>query len=61
MNLLQIGGIKNIGNDLCKKYWSNKNNINPYSISFGSETKVWIKCQEKDYHNNYFISCYSFF
>lgn len=53
-------GIKNLGNDFIEKYWSNKNNINPYDVSFGSETKVWIKCQEKDYHNDYLISCCSF-
>ena len=37
--------INNYGEDAIGKYWSNKNIINPYEISYGSKIKVWIKCQ----------------
>ena len=48
------------------KYWDfNKNTVNPYLISrYGlKEDKVWIKCQEKDYHNDnggYKVMCNDF-
>jgi very-short-patch-repair endonuclease len=32
-------------------------NINPWEISYGSQKKVWIKCQEKDYHGSYETTC----
>lgn len=32
-----------------------KNTVNPYHISKSSNIKVWIKCQEKDYHGSYDI------
>ena len=53
-------GIENLGSDFIEKYWSDKNDINPYDISFGSEKRVFIKCDKKDYHNDYLVSCYSF-
>ena len=46
-----------------------KNKENPYLISKSrnekhksddKDLKVWIKCQEKDYHGSYLISCNSF-
>ena len=40
------------GEDAIKKYWSNKNTTNPFSISCGSEKKVWLLCQDKEYHND---------
>ena len=52
-----------------KKYWDfEKNIVNPYHISKGmnaknskgENTKVWIKCTEKEYHGSYEISCISF-
>lgn len=44
-----------------EKYWDfEKNTVNPYHISRGSHKKVWIKCQEKDYHGSYEISCDNF-
>ena len=33
---------------------------NPWSIDSKSTKKIWIKCQEKDYHGSYEIKCYSF-
>lgn len=37
-----------------------KNTINPYHISKGVNKKVWIKCQEKDYHGSYEVRCMDF-
>lgn len=43
------------------KYWDfEKNTVNPYHITKYTHTKVWIKCQEKDYHSSYEIRCDSF-
>jgi len=58
-------GIDNIGEDFLEKYWDyDKNiNINPWGINYGNNTKnkrVWIKCQEKDYHGSYKTSCNEF-
>ena len=45
-------GIDTFGDDFLEKYWSDKNIINPFEISPQTpNTKVWILCQEKDYHN----------
>lgn len=46
--------------DFIKKYWSNKNSIDPFSISPNSAKKVWIKCQEKEYHRDYLVKCDNF-
>lgn len=44
-----------------EKYWDfEKNTLNPYHISKGTNKKIWIKCQEKDYHGSYEISCPDF-
>ena len=53
-------GIDNFGEDFLEKYWSKKNTINPWDISYSSNKKIWIKCQEKDYHEDYKISCSNF-
>lgn len=51
------------------KYWNwEKNTQDPYLIAKnqhgnnknGENLKVWIKCAEKDYHDNYETSCDSF-
>ena len=46
------------------KYWDWKKNdgkgINPYIISKASHKKIWIKCQDKEYHNSYEIVAYNF-
>ena len=55
-------GINNICEDFLEKYWDYEKNveIDPWKISYASSKKVWIKCQEKDYHNSYNISCSDF-
>ena len=58
-------GIDNLGNDFLEKYWDyEKNiNINPWEISYGNNSKnkkIWIICQEKDYHESYKTSCNDF-
>ena len=54
-------GIDNIGGNFLEKYWDyNKNTINPWEVSYGSGKKVFIKCQEKNYHDSYDIRCSEF-
>lgn len=49
-------GIDNICNDFLEKYWDyDKNTVDPWEITYGSDNKVWIKCQEKKYHNSYSV------
>lgn len=50
-------GIDNIGKDFLEKYWSDKNILNPWEVSYKNNKKVWIKCQEKDYHQDYETCC----
>lgn len=44
-------GIDNIDEDFIDKYWSDKNETNPFEIQLNSRNKIWIKCQycEEDY------------
>lgn len=43
------------------KYWDyEKNIINPWNISKFWDEKIWIKCQEKDYHDSYNSRCADF-
>ena len=45
--------INTYGDDSIKKYWSPKNTIDPWEIAPQSnKSKVWILCQEKEYHND---------
>lgn len=56
-------GIDTFGEDFLEKYWSKKNTIDPYTIAPSGIKKIWILCQEKDYHNDeggYEISCNNF-
>jgi hypothetical protein len=55
-------GIDNICTDFLEKYWSKENTINPWKISYGCHKKVWIKCQEKDYHQSYnvAVNCFTY-
>ena len=47
--------------DLYEVWDKNKNgDVNPWKIDFGSDKKIWVKCQEKDYHDSYEISCFNF-
>ena len=53
--------IEKVLGESLEKYWDfEKNTTNPYLISKGSGKKVWIKCQEKDYHGSYEITCADF-
>ena len=45
--------INNTDPDFINKYWSNKNTLDPWKIGYRSEKKIWILCQEKDYHNDF--------
>lgn len=48
-------------NQTLDNYWDwEKNTINPYYIYKSSKNKVWIKCQEKDYHI-YEVTCNKFY
>jgi len=54
-------GIDNLGEDFLEKYWDNKLNVvNPWEINYGTKNKVWIKCQNKDYHGSYDVRCSDF-
>ena len=53
-------GIDNIDPDFINKYWSDKNTINPFEITHRSTKKVWIKCQDINYHEDYIIACANF-
>lgn len=49
------------GYDFLNKYWDyEKNVVNTNDIGKGSRTKIWIKCQEHNYHGSYEIQAYSF-
>ena len=56
-------GIDNICKDFLDKYWDyDKNTLNPWEINkCANKLKVWIKCQEKDYHDSYDIPCNDFY
>lgn len=58
-------GIDNICKDFLEKYWdygkNDKLDINPWVIQKSTaKPKVYIKCQEKDYHESYKTSCAEF-
>lgn len=54
-------GIDNLGDDFLEKYWDyEKNTVDPWHIDFCSDKNVWIKCQEKDYHESYYVMCSKF-
>jgi hypothetical protein len=49
------------GKNSIDNYWSNRNfNINPFTIDKFSTKYIYIKCQNKHYHESYKISCASF-
>lgn len=53
-------GIDNIDPDFCNKYWGTKNSKSPFEYALHSNKKVWIKCNNKDYHGEFLISCTKF-
>jgi len=49
------------GENALRLYWDyDKNTINPWDISYGSNKEVWIKCQDRDYHGSYLVNCSNF-
>ena len=49
------------GDNALNLYWDYaKNIIDPWTISKGSNKKVFIKCQNKSYHESYNIACCNF-
>lgn len=52
--------IDEFGDDAISKYWSDKNIVNPFSIRKSSKTKVWIKCQKNNDHEDYIITTGNF-
>ena len=54
--------IEEYGDNALELYWDyNKNTLDPWKISYRtSRIKIWIKCQEKDYHGSYEINCANF-
>lgn len=49
-------------NKKLKDVWDFEKNgdLNPWEIFRGCSKKIWIKCQEKDYHESYEITCNGF-
>lgn len=48
--------INTYGENALLQYWDyNKNTVDPYKISKGSQKKVWIKCKLKEYHKSHRI------
>lgn len=47
-------GISKYGKDFLEKFWDyDKNTVDPWTISKCCHKKVWIKCQDIDYHGSY--------
>lgn len=57
--------INTYGDNALDLYWdwekNNESSINPWEIASQYNKKVWIKCQEKDYHLSYEVSCNDFY
>ena len=62
-------GIDTFGEDFLERYWSSYNTLDPWEIAPQSLKKVWLYCQEKDYHNwdkkgnkiGYETNCHNFY
>lgn len=52
--------LNNYGEDAINKYWSEKNTEDPFKMGYTSEIKVWLKCQNKDYHDDYEMTPHHF-
>lgn len=54
-------GIITLGDDFLSRYWSDRNTVSPWEISKRTDSfTVLIKCQEKDYHEDYETNCDKF-
>lgn len=49
-----------LGESLNEHWLWNENSVNPYLISKGSKNKIILKCNKKDYHDNYETYAYKF-
>lgn len=55
-------GIDNICSDFIEKYWDyDKNTVDPWQIPKTTHNKIWIRCQEKEHHESYEITCANFY
>ena len=54
--------IDRLGDDFLEKYWDyDKNTVDPFMIGPGAYAiKVWIKCQDVDYHGSYDVRPHDF-
>ncbi len=52
--------IDNYGQNALNKYWSNKNTLNPWSVTKKCNKKIWIKCQKDKRHPDYLITAHNF-
>ncbi len=61
-NSIAYWGINHLEEHFLEKYWDYKKNINidPWEITYRSNKKVWIKCQEKEYHDSYEVTAEKF-
>ncbi|MEX0597932.1 MAG: zinc-ribbon domain-containing protein, partial [Candidatus Paceibacterota bacterium] len=48
--------ISNLGEGAIENYWSEKNSLSPWEIGKGSNKKIWIRCQIKEYHEDYAVT-----
>lgn len=42
-------------------YWSDKNTDDPFTLAINSKKKIWIKCNNTNYHEDYQTSCFNFY
>ncbi|WP_291566995.1 MULTISPECIES: zinc-ribbon domain-containing protein [unclassified Clostridium] len=53
--------INNTDMNFIEKYWDYEKNsklgIDPYKLSVSCNKRIWIKCQEKEYHESYEVQC----
>lgn len=54
--------LDNFPNKKLEDVWDYEKNdgLNPWKLSYGSQKKIWIKCQKKDYHESYYMTCNNF-
>ena len=57
-NSIAQWGIDNVSENFLEEYWSDKNEVDPYTIAFGSRKKIWIKCQICN--DDYLVKTYHF-
>lgn len=52
--------IDNTDPNFLEKYWSDKNTLNPWELAPNCTKKIFIKCQEVEYHDDYKTTCSHF-